>query len=123
MLELTLPAPVRTATEVLAQALLASAPFTVYEDAQARLMDDHAARTLLNDLSAAQANLRRNAATTPADIARVRTLQHDVQANATIQDFALAQQGAIDALREANTEISQLLGVDFAALAKRSGCC
>lgn len=123
MLELTLPAPVRTAAEALAQALLASEPFTVYEAAQARLMDDHAARTLLNDLSTAQAQLRRGSAVTQAEVTRVRTLQGEVQANATIQDFALAQQGAITELRAANAEISQLLGVDFAALAKRSGCC
>ncbi|MBL8056912.1 MAG: YlbF family regulator [Anaerolineales bacterium] len=123
MLELMLPAPVRTAAEALAQALLASEPFTAYEEAQARLMNDVAARTLLNDLAAAQAQLRRGPAVTQAEIAHVRALQGEVQANAAIQDFALAQQGAVTELRAANAEISQLLGVDFAALAKRSGCC
>lgn len=122
MPEPSLPPAVRAATEHLAQALLASESFTLYAEARARLRDDQAARTLLNDLAAAQAQLRRGPVA-QAEITRVRALQREAQADAAIQDFTLAQQGAITELRAVNTEISQLLGVDFAALAKRAGCC
>ena len=122
----TLPANLLAATEDLANHLLASGPFTAYHAAHGRLNTDAGARALLQRLSQAQAELRQKQArqtVTQSDVDQLRTLQSAVQADRTITDYARAQQGAIGFLREINQEISELIGVDFAMLAKRPGCC
>jgi cell fate (sporulation/competence/biofilm development) regulator YlbF (YheA/YmcA/DUF963 family) len=58
-----------------------------------------------------------------SDLTRLRALQSAIGANETIQDHQLTQELAIAFLREVNQEISNLLGVDFASLARRSGGC
>ena len=113
------------ATESLGQNLLASEPFVAYDQAQARFKADTGARTLLERLSTAQADIRRrqaNGGVTQADIDQLRALQREVQANRTIMDYAAAQQAAVAYLREINLEIGQLLGMDFASLARQSCC-
>ncbi len=122
----TLPATLLTATEDLAIQLLASEPFTAYHAAQGRFNADVRARALLQRLSQAQAELRQKQAqqtVAQSDIDQLRALQSAVQADRTIADYMHAQQAAVGFLREMNREISELLGVDFAALAKRPGCC
>ena len=52
----------------------------------------------------------------------LRAIQEQVQKNTVIMDYAGAQQQAVDFLREINTEISQLLGINFASLANHSTC-
>jgi cell fate (sporulation/competence/biofilm development) regulator YlbF (YheA/YmcA/DUF963 family) len=121
-----LPANLLAATEDLANHLLASEPFTAYHAVHGRLNADAGARALLQRLSQAQAELRQKQArqtVTQSDVDQLRTLQSAVQADRTITDYARAQQGAIGFLREINQEISELIGVDFAMLAKRPGCC
>lgn len=59
---------------------------------------------------------------TQADIERLRTLQNQAQANLTIMTYIQAQQNAIAYLPAVNMEISQLLGIDFAALSNRAVC-
>ena len=121
-----LPPDLQEAVEALAENLAQSEPLILYRQAQARLDADHQAHTLLERLSAAQADLRarqgRGGAITQADIDQLRVLQHQVQTNRTIMDYAQAQQAAIAYLPEVNQEISQLLGVDFAALAGPASC-
>ena len=121
----TLPATLLAATEDLAIQLLASEPFTTYHAAQSRLNADAEARAVLQRLSQAQAELRQKQArqtVSQSDVDQLRALQSAVQADRTIADYIHAQQTAVGFLREMNGEISELLGVDFAGLAKRPGC-
>jgi cell fate (sporulation/competence/biofilm development) regulator YlbF (YheA/YmcA/DUF963 family) len=114
------------ATEDLAMQLLASEVFTTYHAAQGRLNADAGARALLRQLSQAQAELRQkqtHQTVAQSDVDQLRALQSAAQADRTIADYMHAQQMAVGFLREMNREISELLGVDFAALAKRPGCC
>ncbi len=113
------------ATESLIENLLASEAFQVYHRAQQELNSDPQARSLLERLSALQADLRRKQslnAVSQADIEELRTVQRQVQTNQVIMQYARSQQEAVNFLREINAEISQLLGVDFAALAKQNTC-
>ncbi len=113
------------ATESLIENLIASEAFRVYHRAQQELNSDPQARSLLERLSAMQADLRRKQspnAVTQADIEELRTVQRQVQTNRAIMQYARSQQDAVNFLREINVEISQLLGVDFAALAKQNTC-
>ena len=122
----TLPANLLAATEDLANNLLASEPFTAYHAAHGRFNADAGARALLQQLSQSQAELRQKQARrtiTQSDVDQLKALQSAVQADRTVADYAGTQQAAIGFLREINQEIRELLGVDFAALAKRSGCC
>ncbi len=114
------------ATQVLAENLLASEPFANYQQASARFNADPQARGLIEHLSQAQADLRRRQmghGVTQADVDQLRTLQREVQSNPVIIDYAVTQQAAVTYLREINQVISELIGSDFVALAKRPGCC
>ena len=122
---LNLPPSLYEATDSLIQNLLASEPILAYHQSQARLESDPAARGLLERLSALQSSLRRkqtNGGVTQAEIDELRAVQAQVQANATIMAYAQSQQEAVNFLREINQEISQLLGMDFASLARQSTC-
>ena len=120
-----LPVELYEATDSLIQNLLASEAFLTYQQSQMRLDASPEALDLLKRLSAVQADVRRKQGShsvTPANIAELRTLQAQVTVNPVISEYVQAQQGAVDFLREINDEISQLLGMDFASLA-RQGCC
>lgn len=123
--EVQLSAELRAATDAFAESLLAARPFVAYRQVEARLKQDREARSLLERLQACQASIRLKQAdgrVTHYDIKELRTLQSDALANRTIAAYVDAQQGAVAQLRDVNTQISQLLGVDFAALAKRTSC-
>ncbi len=114
------------ATQVLAENLLASEPFANYQQASTRFNADPQARGLMEQLAQAQADLRRrqmSQSVTQADVDQLRALQREVQSNPVIIDYVVTQQAAVAYLREINQVISELIGTDFAALAKRSGCC
>lgn len=113
------------ATDNLIQNLLASEAFLTYQQSLVAINSDTEAHGLLELLSTLQAALRhkQNANNvTQTDIEELRAIQEKVQANTVIMAYAQSQQGAITFLREINGEISQLLGVDFAALAKQNTC-
>jgi cell fate (sporulation/competence/biofilm development) regulator YlbF (YheA/YmcA/DUF963 family) len=113
------------ATQALAENLLASEPFAFYQQAQAQFDADSQARDLLQQLSQAQTDLRRKQAQggmPQTDVVQLRVLQAAAQSNRVIVDYASAQQAAITYLREINQAISELLGIDFAALTKKSTC-
>ena len=121
----TLPLELHQATENLIENLLASEAFLVYQQSQVIMNSDSDARGLLDLLSTLQTALRhkQNANNvTQTDVEELRAIQEQVQANAVIMAYAQSQQGAVTFLREINGEISQLLGVDFAALAKQNTC-
>lgn len=114
-----------TAAAKLAEALVSVEPVASYIRAKAELVSDTGAQALLASFSQAQANLRRLQAlgqVTPLDVSTARTLQREMQSNPTILRYVSAQQATMEYLRGVNQEISQLLGADFAALARSSGC-
>lgn len=114
------------AVEMLAENVLASEPFARFEDAYSRFEADAKASRLMRDLTDAQNGLRMhqaNGGLTQKDIAQFRALQIEAQANRLIGGYIQAQNVALDSLKEINQEISQALGVDFAALARRAGGC
>jgi len=113
------------AAEALISNLLASEAFVRYQQAHAQLNEDRQARALLEQLSQAQADLRKkqaNSGVTQAEIDTLRTLQEQVQHNKVIMTYAQTQQEAVNFLREINNEISQLLGINFASFAKHASC-
>ena len=114
------------ATEQLGRALRASAPMKAYFDANANLKTDTEAMGLLDMLAQRQAALRvkqNDGGLTQADLDDLRALQFRVQTQPTIAAYLQVQQDLRALLPQINYEISQLLGVDFAALARKSGCC
>jgi cell fate (sporulation/competence/biofilm development) regulator YlbF (YheA/YmcA/DUF963 family) len=115
-----------TATDALAENLACSEPIVAYHNTRAQLDADDQAKTLLQQLGQLQSEIRASqarGAVTQAELDRLRALQREVQSNPTISNFASTQQAAVAHLREINQEISQLLGVDFAALARPAGGC
>lgn len=114
------------AVDALAENLLASEPFVALGGAYTRLQGDAQARDLLQRFRQADAALRQRQASrtlTQEDIAAYRALQAEVQANELIAGYQRSQQAIVTYLQDVNRDLSQLLGMDFAALAKRSGCC
>lgn len=115
------------ATSSLAENLAQSEPFLRYKAAEGKLNADPKTSQILADLSALRQKiyLQQNSGAVPeSDVKRLRELQNVIGENEIIQDYLLTQEFAIAFLREVNQEISQLLGIDFAALARRSsGCC
>ena len=115
----------KEAASALTDNLLASDPFIRYQRAQARLNENHQARALLEQLSQTQASLRKKQASgsvTQAEVDELRAIQEQVQRTTVIMDYAEAQQQAVNFLREINSEISQLLGINFASFANHSTC-
>lgn len=120
-----LSSDIAEATEALGQNLAYSAPFLQYRAAEQALMADDHAYTLLNELVRFQGELRRRqiqGTFTAADLERFGRLQADVQANGVIAAFFRAQQDVTLYVQEINREITSLLGVDFAGLARVSSC-
>ncbi len=119
------PPELYQATDSLIQNLLASEAFLTYHRSLKTMKANQEACDLLDRLSTLQNELRRKQGSnsvTQADIEKLREVQLQVQSNATIMDYAQSQQDAVGFLREINQEISQLLGMDFAALAKQNTC-
>jgi cell fate (sporulation/competence/biofilm development) regulator YlbF (YheA/YmcA/DUF963 family) len=113
----------KKATDALAENLLASEPFVIYDRARTELTSDTEAKILLDQLSSAQARLNQlqmQGSITQEEIEQYRALQAKVQENAKFIEFQSAQQAATNYLREINQEISQQLGMDFSALVGRS---
>ena len=114
------------AVDALAENLLAAEPFLALEGTYLRLQEDAQARDLQQRFKQAEATLRQrqaNRTMTQADMAAYRTLNAEAQANELIAGYEAAQQAIAACLRDVNRDLSQHLGVDFATLAKRSGCC
>jgi cell fate (sporulation/competence/biofilm development) regulator YlbF (YheA/YmcA/DUF963 family) len=124
-METTLTPILLEAAGALTGNLVASEAFVRYKRSQVRLNEDHQAHSLLEQLSQTQANLRKkeaNGSVTQVEVDELRAIQEQVHRNTVIMDYAGAQQQAVDFLREINTEISQLLGINFASFANHSTC-
>jgi cell fate (sporulation/competence/biofilm development) regulator YlbF (YheA/YmcA/DUF963 family) len=121
-MNISLPQPspdLMAATDQLAEAIKQSEPMRHYQQAQADLEADEQASNILEQLTAVQIDLRQrqmNGRLTQADIQQARALQNQAQANGLIMAFVQTQQQAMASLNEVNDEISQLLGLNFAAL-------
>jgi cell fate (sporulation/competence/biofilm development) regulator YlbF (YheA/YmcA/DUF963 family) len=114
------------AAERLGQALRASAPLTAHLDANAALEADAEATGLLDAIAQRQAELRvkqNDGGLTEADVDALRALQFRVQTQPSIAAYLETNQDLRALLSQVNQEISQLLAVDFAGLARKSGCC
>src|SRR5512138_3207383 len=121
----TLSPELQGASQSLIENLLASEAFTHYQHARKLMSEDEEARTLMDQLSKVQANVRRQQSSgnvSQAEVDSLRLIQERALRNAVILDYAQAQQEAIVFLREINAEIGQLLGIDFASFAKCSTC-
>jgi cell fate (sporulation/competence/biofilm development) regulator YlbF (YheA/YmcA/DUF963 family) len=124
MSDTTIPPDLQAAADQLGQSLLQAEPVAGYHQAEARLIADASASALLQELIDVQADLRRRQGeVTEEDIDRFRRLRRAVDADPTISAYVESQDAATAYLREVNQDLSQLLGLDFSALAKRGGCC
>jgi cell fate (sporulation/competence/biofilm development) regulator YlbF (YheA/YmcA/DUF963 family) len=121
-----IPEMLYQATQSLAENLVASEPFAQYAQARDAFEADSNAQSFLKDISSIQGEIRQKqqrGQATQENIDVLRAMQQQAQSNETIMQYASTQQNAVNFLREINQEISQLLGVDFAALSKQTGCC
>jgi cell fate (sporulation/competence/biofilm development) regulator YlbF (YheA/YmcA/DUF963 family) len=121
-----IPDTLYQATQNLAENLAASEPFVHYFRVHQAFDADSEAQSLLKDISSVQGEIRKKQQhnqVTQGDIEVLRALQAQAQSSETLMEYANTQQEAVNFLREINQEISQLLGVDFAALSRKTGCC
>ncbi len=114
-------------TAELADKLNQSEPFMLLKTTEATLNANAEAIQLINDITELQQKIKSQNQTTiipESEFTRYRELQNKIGENEVIQASGIAQENAIAFLREVNQEISNLLGVDFASLTRRSsGCC
>lgn len=121
-----IPFTVLEATSNLAENLAQSEPFLRFKAAEGKLNSDQEALRLLKEFSVLQQKIRtqqNNGGISENDIKQLRALQNAISTNETIQDYQLTQELAVAFLREVNQEISQLIGIDFSSLTRRSGGC
>ena len=121
-----IPEQLNLALNNLAEKIKFSEPVNNYQTALEQFTTDSEAQKIMKDLSALQKVIRQKQGSnqiTQQDLQELRSLQSKAQENKVIASYANSQQEAIGQLREINAEISSLLGVDFASLAKKSGCC
>ncbi len=122
----TLSPTMQEATDMFISHLMASEAFVRYQQAQVTMNTDPQANALLNQLSEMQSEMRQkqaNNSLTKDEIDALRSLQTKARENTVIKEYADSQQDVIKFIRDMNTEINQLLGIDFASLTRRSGCC
>lgn len=120
-----IPPALLEATEALGASLASSPPFVAYRLAQARLEDDERARALLNHMAEVERDVRKRQADgtlTRDDIDRVRAAQNETWSDPAVMELATAQRGATAYLPQIDGLITELLGVDIAALAGAGGC-
>lgn len=113
------------ATTALGQNLAASQPMLNYRMAEQALTENQEAMALLQQLSQQQGALRQRqmqGTLTQTYLADLRKVQAQVQENSLIMAYFQAQEQVTAYLQEINQEISNLLGADFAALARVSSC-
>lgn len=121
----TIPPELNAATDELIRSLVSSKSFTSYTQAKEQMHSDPQAHELLERLSGLQTDIRRrqaDGAVTQEDLRNLRAAQADVQSNGAIIAYAMFQQETVSFLREINREISELLGMDFASLARQRTC-
>jgi cell fate (sporulation/competence/biofilm development) regulator YlbF (YheA/YmcA/DUF963 family) len=114
------------ATSSLAEKIAHSEPFVHFREATRKMEADQEAMHLLNEYTDMQRKIKaQHDSTTVEDIDYdwLRAMQSAIAANDTIQEQNNVQVKASTFLQEVNQEISNLLGMDFASLTRRSGGC
>ena len=109
----------------LAKCIKNSKPIQQYLSAQEQFMQDVVAHKLMEDLSNTQKTIRQKQfefQVSRQNLEELRSLQEKAQENKVISLYANSQQEAISYLRKIDMEISNLLGIDFAKLAKKTTC-
>lgn len=97
-----------------------------YRNAQLKLNADATAMGLIRKLSDArnEMNKMQMAGTfIPEVLNNYGTLQNEVESNPIIMEYSLAQQEAVQFLKNVNYEISERIGLDFSTLIKRNNTC
>ena len=97
-----------------------------YRNAQLKLNADATAMGLIRKLSDArnEMNKMQMAGTfIPEVLNNYGTLQNGVESNPIIMEYSLAQQEAVQFLKNVNYEISERIGLDFSTLIKRNNTC
>ena len=121
----TIQGDLGVAVNNLSSAIRFSEPVNRFLIAREGFQSDENTHRIMEDLSAMQVEIRHKQIennVSSEDLERLRFLQNAAQENEVISTYAYAQQEAIGYLREINVEINNLLGMDFAMLAKKSGC-
>jgi cell fate (sporulation/competence/biofilm development) regulator YlbF (YheA/YmcA/DUF963 family) len=116
---------IESAAKAFADTLRQSEPVAAFWEARARLEADHQTKGLLTRLSECQRALglkqRTGQEITQGDIDTLRSLQAEAQDSAILQAYSRALQKAQRFLPAVSAEISGLLGLDFAGLARAAG--
>ena len=126
LVEIGLPPALADATDALARDITAAEPLARFRRVQERFEQDGAAQSRLRRLTATQQRIQRRQAAgqvSHEDVAELRSVRQAVEADPVITDYWRARRDAVASLRSVNAAISRLLAVDFAALARRPGCC
>lgn len=106
--------------------LVAAESYIRFQQAERALNGDAMALGLLNKLKQAQAHIRKaqsSGTVSAEDLQTLGDLQRQVEATPVITEYIFCQQDMIRFFQEINAEISQLLGINFALIARRSSCC
>ncbi len=125
-LKVKLPRALADATNALARDIAAAEPVAHFLRAQERFERDDAARSRAARLDAVQRRIRQRQAAgqvTAEDLVELRAARTAVESDHVVTEYWHARRDAVAHLRKVNVAISGLLGVDFATLARRSGCC
>ena len=97
-----------------------------YKSAQEKLNANKAAIELIRKLNAARKKLNEQQSSgtfNENSLNDYYNISNEVEKNQTIIEYSQSQQEAIQFLKNVNYEISQLIGIDFSSLIKRSNTC
>ncbi|GIV63700.1 MAG: YlbF family regulator [Chloroflexota bacterium] len=93
-----------------------------FRNAERALMNDSNAQDLLNQLARLQQTLKtqqRNNLPTEETLTHLHQFQLQVAEHPSIQEYEYSRELYIALIRQVNQQISQLIGLDFAALTRR----
>lgn len=120
-----LPTALNQSLKNLIQSLTQSYELQNYLNAKHEYEADTTSFQLLQQLTAAQSELMQkqyDSQISRDDLKKIRDHQQRAKNNEKINAYSLSQQNAITFFREINDQISQLIGMNFAKLAKNSKC-
>lgn len=120
-----IPAELTLAINNLAENIRFSDAINNFQITQKEFHQDQIANQIMEELSEAQKMIRQKQMdnqVTADDLQALRTLQNKALENKVINSYTYSRQEAVGHLREINAEISNLLGIDFAFLAKKTTC-
>ncbi len=124
-IKINVPEKLIISVNLLANQIKLTEPVNRYIIAKELFTQNATAHKIMEDLSAFQRDIRQKQnknQVTQQDLEKLRSLQTKAQENEVINSYTYSQQETIGKLREINAEISNLLGIDFASLAKNTSC-